>query len=230
MPLLPGKSEKSFKHNVSVERHHGKPLKQSLAIAYAMKKKSKGSGCDCGDSSCPGCYAEGGKVKGVHRGRDTGTSKAGQFVRQAKTDKSFGDYFKNRGEDYEAAESYADSGDAMRKAKRMHLSKLGELAALRGLNRQNLAHGGEVDDDLVGRCMAKKYSKGGRVANDTDFSADEENNDFDYLAHNDDLEFSYDGENSGDYEDNERENDDEEDIVRRIMKSLRKKDRLPRPA
>jgi len=41
MPLMHGKSEKAFKHNVRTEMHHGKPQKQSLAIAYAMKRKSK---------------------------------------------------------------------------------------------------------------------------------------------------------------------------------------------
>ena len=40
MPLIEGKSKKSFSKNVSTEMHAGKPQKQSLAIAYAMKRKA----------------------------------------------------------------------------------------------------------------------------------------------------------------------------------------------
>jgi hypothetical protein len=38
---MSGKSDKAFKKNVKTEYEAGKPLKQSLAIAYSMKKKSK---------------------------------------------------------------------------------------------------------------------------------------------------------------------------------------------
>lgn len=41
MPLEHGKSKAAFQHNLKQEIHHGKPLKQSLAIAYSMKKKAK---------------------------------------------------------------------------------------------------------------------------------------------------------------------------------------------
>lgn len=41
MPLIKGKSEKSFKHNIEAEMNAGKPQKQSLAIAYAMKRKAQ---------------------------------------------------------------------------------------------------------------------------------------------------------------------------------------------
>jgi len=41
MPLIKGKSQKSFEHNLKAEMHAGKPMKQSLAIAYAMKRKAK---------------------------------------------------------------------------------------------------------------------------------------------------------------------------------------------
>jgi hypothetical protein len=41
MPLIKGKSPESFSKNVSTEMHAGKPQKQSLAIAYAMKRKAK---------------------------------------------------------------------------------------------------------------------------------------------------------------------------------------------
>jgi hypothetical protein len=41
MPLVKGKSEKSFKKNVETEMHEGKPLKQSLAIAYDVQRRAK---------------------------------------------------------------------------------------------------------------------------------------------------------------------------------------------
>lgn len=41
MPLMQGKSKKSFSKNVETEMDEGKPQKQSLAIAYAVMKKNK---------------------------------------------------------------------------------------------------------------------------------------------------------------------------------------------
>ena len=41
MPLIKGKSEKSFKKNVETEMHEGKPMKQSLAIAYDVQRRAK---------------------------------------------------------------------------------------------------------------------------------------------------------------------------------------------
>jgi hypothetical protein len=53
MPLLKGKSEKAFKHNVEAEMHAGKPQKQSLAIAYSMKRKGKKKMAGGGDPADP---------------------------------------------------------------------------------------------------------------------------------------------------------------------------------
>jgi hypothetical protein len=41
MPLFKGKSKKTFGKNVATEMDAGKPQKQALAIAYAMKKKAR---------------------------------------------------------------------------------------------------------------------------------------------------------------------------------------------
>lgn len=41
MPLLKGKSKKSFGKNVAVEMKSGKPQKQALAIAYSVQKHAK---------------------------------------------------------------------------------------------------------------------------------------------------------------------------------------------
>ena len=41
MPLKSGKSKKAFVSNIKTEIKAGKPQKQSVAIAYAMKRRSK---------------------------------------------------------------------------------------------------------------------------------------------------------------------------------------------
>jgi hypothetical protein len=88
-------------------------------------------------------------------------------------------------------------------------------------------------EDMVGRIMrqrAKHYSRGGQVSNDTPIVADLEENQFDDLVKDDDLDSHYTGANSGDEIGNEQEDEDRRDIVSRIMKSRRLKDRLPHPA
>jgi hypothetical protein len=40
MPLTKGYSQKSFSKNVALEMKHGKPQKQSVAIAYAVQKQA----------------------------------------------------------------------------------------------------------------------------------------------------------------------------------------------
>jgi len=70
MPLKHGKSEKSFKENIKTEMKHGKPQKQAVAIAYAVRSKAqhkaKGGMINCahgGPVHCShGCYAEGGQI------------------------------------------------------------------------------------------------------------------------------------------------------------------------
>ena len=43
MPLMKSKSKAAFSHNVRAELAAGKPLKQSLAIAYSTKRAAGGS-------------------------------------------------------------------------------------------------------------------------------------------------------------------------------------------
>ncbi len=107
-----------------------------------------------------------------------------------------------------------------------------------------MAQGGEVqmegdqasrqeedsDLDMVSRIMSRRMSEGGRVANDDEVEADFSPNEFDDLALDDHLDQSYTGANSGDELGNEQEDEDERDMVSRIMKSRRLKDRNPRPA
>lgn len=74
------------------------------------------------------------------------------------------------------------------------------------------------------------YSRGGRVSNDTPISADFADNQFDDLVKDDDLEEHYTGANSGDELGDAQEDEDRDDIVSRIMKSRKLRDRNPRPA
>ncbi len=41
MPLKKSKSAKAFKSNIRAEVHAGKPVKQSVAIAYSVKRRAK---------------------------------------------------------------------------------------------------------------------------------------------------------------------------------------------
>ena len=40
MPLIKSSSKTAFRKNVAAERRAGKPMKQSLAIAYSVKRKA----------------------------------------------------------------------------------------------------------------------------------------------------------------------------------------------
>lgn len=100
MPLSHGKSKQAFEHNLKAEIHAGKPMSQSLAIAYNMKRKAKkmANGGHAHDERCAeGCYAEGGNVldsshrsdneRGINkvaytsRSHNAGTSEAGAALK-----------------------------------------------------------------------------------------------------------------------------------------------------
>lgn len=172
-----------------------------------------GEGCEC--PTC--CMSEGGEV-GVHKssmeersGKWAGESKAGSHVKNMDISSRHKDM-----------------------AKEEHHKVLGEMMSMKKPNLQGLAEGGEVKEDryadLVDRIMDRRMSEGGEVANDTEILADFMPNEFDNLSLNDDLESNYTGKNSGDELGNKREDMDREDIVSRVMKSRRKKDRMPSPA
>lgn len=85
MPLIQGKSPKSFSKNVGAEMDAGKPQKQALAIAYAIKRKNMQKKAMGGMINAPEAlkeassfelkkeaalpYAQGGVVQGVMQGR-----------------------------------------------------------------------------------------------------------------------------------------------------------------
>lgn len=120
------------------------------------------------------------------------------------------------------------------------------MAIKYAMNKKRMAGGGSVDagtckaceggqcmehGGLVDRVMAKRMSKGGMVANDTtDNMADDKEAQYDDLVLRDDLDFSYTGENSGDELGNAEMDENDRDLINRIMRSRAKRDRMPRPA
>lgn len=75
MPLMKGKSDKAFSHNVSAERNAGKPQDQALAIAYAVKKRmaqKKAMGGMMNPAMMKEKYAYGGQIKDPYMYADGG--------------------------------------------------------------------------------------------------------------------------------------------------------------
>ena len=205
------------------------------ATASIRKAFGKAEGGYISDSEID--RAEGDKEKGVHKsltGLGAGTSKAGFENERAN--------FRSGMEKQFQRSAYGEMADEHNAAaKQEHRRVLGEMQSMRGQDRKYLAEGGEVeemeddlpDSDIVRRILKSRcepMSRGGRVANDDGPIADFEENEFDDLVKRDDLEFDYTGENSGDELGNEQKDEDERDVVRRIMKSRNKKDRMPHPA
>ena len=90
--------------------------------------------------------------------------------------------------------------------------------------------GSPASEEMVGRIMKKHMSKGGQVANDDLPTADFDPNEFDDLHLDDSLEFHETGANSGDELGDAQEDEDRRDIVKKIMRSRSKKDKMPNPA
>jgi hypothetical protein len=241
MPLIQGKSEKSFSKNVATEMDAGKPQDQSLAIAYAVKRRAmKRKEAMGGEAEM---MAKGGDVakrneheSGVHQPY----GHAGESISGVARRRSVAD-----------PERYGSVKDAESRIKDIHKEKLDELKEMAPVPM--MAEGGEIDEedpgripdyrpaepevpededgDMVSRIMRKRMSEGGMVANheqaadEVDESMDEG---FDVLAKDDDLEFSETGASAGDFLGDAREDMDRKDIVARIMKSRAMKDRLPK--
>lgn len=211
MPLEHGKSKKAFGHNVEAEMHAGKPLKQSLAIAYAVKKRGKkmahgGMMTDDGyQSECDEHCNHPGEAhpKAEYMEPHEGDHKRPNHMAIEQDDKMLNQH----GDD-----EIGPEGE--------HMAEGGFIGS-----HQSMAH----DEDMVGRIMKKRqhmYSKGGMVSNDDHpFEYEFETPDqFDDLVLDDHLE------SKG--TDNERGNmygSDHKDPVATVMMK-RKKQHNPRPA
>jgi len=163
MPLIKGKSEKSFKKNVATEVEAGKPLKQSLAIAYDIQRKAKKKAKKenpAENASTPAFreyaeekLAEGGNVKGlyenIHAKRERIKRGSGEKMRKpgsegAPTEEAF-----EQAEDKEM--KYAHGGHVCSKCG--HSEDIADLEsgsmAQKILERKKFAKGGAVEDDVV---------------------------------------------------------------------------------
>lgn len=117
--------------------------------------------------------------------------------------------------------------------------KLGQHGMMEEGPEDGYAHGGfigshqgpEHEMDMVGRIMAKRmkhYSMGGVVANDTDIDyAKKEPAEYDYLVKEGGDSFHYTGANSGDEKSTAGELSRKEQMLRKIMASRAKKDKMP---
>jgi hypothetical protein len=206
MPLSKGTSQKSFVKNLKTEMDHGKPQKQSLAIAYAMKRKAQkakkmAAGGEMTEDApnLPGADSAQDSMRKAFKYAEGGELKSG----------------------YEAMpeEHEMNNEDAMAED-RMDLNQ-------KPVDMKESTE--DADDDLVMRIMRKRYSEGGQVANQDKEITGDMPNEFDVLHLDDGLEFHDTGANSGDELGDAQEDEDRRDIVSRIMKSRAKKDRLPNP-
>jgi len=240
MPLLKSKSKKAFGKNVETEMKAGKPQKQSIAIAYSMKKKaqkmSKGGNpySKMEESQRPN-MASGGMVKSGDPEMDYadgGTVEetpsqagSGPEIQCPHCQKSFahggfiGSYQSSSDGDCNAELSDPDN----------ELSGYAEESApMSSPNEHGLTDSGEQTEahemDMVGRAMKRRgmqmLSKGGKVANSDKPVADGLKAEYDDLHLRDDLDFEYTGANSGD-EDGDHRSHEADDLVSRAM--LKKK-------
>lgn len=240
MPLIKSKSPEAFKSNIKAEMKAGKPMSQSLAIAYSMKKKAKK-------------MAMGGEMKSGYQEHEGNTQRpdeaaimeAAKLLNQhmvhaedsglnSEVDKEMEEDSK----DFSQLDRYADGGEVTDEraaaAKRMReafASTSGSPAPTPSPAAPIAS--GYADGGLVDKIMAKRkmMSQGGKVANDgSEDLADFSPNNFDDLVLRDDLESSYTGANSGDSLGDAQEDKDRADIVARILKQRSMKQHNPRPA
>jgi hypothetical protein len=207
MPLSHGKSAKSFSHNVETEMHHGKPLKQSLAIAYAMKRKKKAHG---------GCMAEGGEMDDSMHDTENPVAKSVKKAFHAPGYAGGGMVHEEKASGYEHVPMPCENCG--------HVSHKEE--------NQGATEHDDMEDDMIEHIMKKRkhYSHGGKVSNEDEPVADSEPAEYDDMEKDDHLEEHYSGKNSDDEDGDEAEDEDRRDVVSMIMKSRKKKDKMPRPA
>lgn len=254
MPLVHGKSQKSFVKNIKTELAHGRPHKQALAIAYSIKRKAAHK-------------AHGGKIEEVihDEGKPSHEDimtygephmKRAHMAKGGHVNPYSASLKDPKFHEKEMASGYVGHEDVHEKhnlaAEHEEAKKLNQHLAYGGkVSHAHHAHGGKVHHsshmahgghahahhmehhahgDIVGRILRKHYSHGGVLANAGDalaeHQADQHVREYDYLVANDDLESTQ--QDFGDELGNEREEHDRHDIVSKIIQSMKKKDRMPR--
>lgn len=204
--LKHGKSAKAFSHNVATEMHAGKPLKQSLAIAYSLKRKAAHK------------KAMGGLMEHEHEELASG------YLPEPEEHEIHNLAAEHETEKELKETQHKAHGGMMHKMGGHHDSTHGYPG--------HHAHGGDIVDEVLAKHKMKHYSEGGRLANDTEIEAGFKPNQFDDLVLRDDLEDHHNtGADDGDFIGDEREDHDRHDIVEHIMNSVKKKkERMPYPA
>ena len=166
MPLSMGKSPASFSRNVSTEMHEGKPLKQSLAIAYAMKRKAAqmAKGGMMHKREMP-CAAHGMMACHMCSGGDM-MAEGGEIEHE---EKSSG--YHHMPEEHE----HHPHHEPMEEDEEMPMEEDDMVARIMAKIKK---------DHEEGMHVRKEYSEGGRVSNDDEPLADFEKNQFDDLVKN----------------------------------------------
>jgi len=253
MPLSHGKSKEAFSKNVSTEMHAGKPMKQSLAIAYAMKRRKKmamGGQLASGYLGMPyepvmknkAALEEDDKDLNQEGEEDEGPmgayAQGGMTMRdkmnRGEVDTDYGPNPEHH-EDEDKGPSFKDLPFNDQMMVRMHENTKNSYGSSEpeegdeypSVEESAYAYGGDIVDHI----MRKRYSEGGKVANATPIVAGFKPNEFDDLVLRDDLESTYGhDDNAGDALGNAQEDEDRHDIIARIMKQRKMKQHNPRPA
>lgn len=177
--------------------------KPNLAIAYAMKKKTKK-------------MKDGGEVDQKFWNRvDPDSDKDG-----GNTAEQWGEKANNATLSPYSPKYIEDQKDAMRSLP-MKMAEGG------------MAESNEDDADMITRIMHKRkmMAEGGVVADEPEHEMDSHSADFDYLSSGDlDDTSTNSGEADGDMLGNHQEDEDRHSIVDRIMKQRKMKNTNPRPA
>lgn len=153
MPLIEGKSKKSFEKNIKTEIKHGKDPKQAVAIAYAVKRRNAAHGGEMKKHvsqkesvQCEKCghhMAMGGDAAFAHGGKVHETEKQASKI----------------GHEHTGVAKLAHGGHLHETEK--HVAKLGHehsgVAKLAKGGMAHCAHGGPA------HCMAGCYAEGGEV-------------------------------------------------------------------
>lgn len=240
MPLIHGKSKKSFDKNVATEMHEGKHQKQALAIAYSMKRKAKKM-AEGGMLTEDGYQPESkGHTIHIHVNPKAGyePTENPHVKSNEMAEHEDARMLNQHGKDEVGPGGYADGG----LIKDLPPKKQEKLPPIEKMEPEYHADGGFIgshqtedhEEDMVGRILKKmghQYSEGGRVANedsgestsDPESFAKADENEFDDLASRDDLAFDYTDENSGDELSSKLNQEDGEDMIGRIMRKRAKK-------
>ncbi len=229
----------------------------SMAIKYGlMKRAQKANACEeHGMQGCEMCHggmmAEGGEAK--KKPEALGKTQSGKDFYQHHADPRHAGFSKQ--DHLDAMEHHVNAqGPLEHKSREIERKKMGSghggydhsgqvnaIDKMKHHKRMAQAHSDAADD--ASDDAPEEFAEGGMVGDDDDMvgrimrsrkgepEADFEMNDFDAMDETaPGNEADYTGADSGDEVGDAQEDEDQRDIVSRIMRSRSKKDRMPRPA